>query len=96
MVFLRRKTEEFAKSCENWTCEIRKNKNWTNSLQIACDNLNSQRNGTTKQTPVSVWRKGHEIINIDKGVVDLHKKRIIREIKKNTAEKFQVGDLVRV
>ena len=25
------------------------NRNWTNSLQIACDNLNSQRNGTTKK-----------------------------------------------
>ena len=29
---------------------IRNNsRNWTNSLQIACDNLNSQRNGTTKK-----------------------------------------------
>ena len=31
---------------------------------------------------------------IDKNVVDLHKKRIIREIKKSTAHKFEVGDLV--
>ena len=30
------------------------------------------------------------------GKKNLHKKRIIREIKKKTAEKFQVGDLVRV
>ena len=30
------------------------NRNWTNSLQIACGNLNSQRNGTTKKTPSSV------------------------------------------
>ena len=43
-----------------------------------------------------VWRKGHQIEDGDKDVVDLHKKRIIREIKKNTAEKFEVGDLVRV
>ena len=76
---------------------IRNNsRNWTNSLQIACENLNSQRNGTTKQTPSSVWRQGHEILDRDKGVVDLHKNRIVREIKKNTAEKFEVGDKVRV
>ena len=43
---------------------IRNNsRNWTNSLQIACDNLNSQRNGTTKQTPSSIWRSGYEIRN---------------------------------
>ena len=72
------------------------NRNWTNSHQIACDNLNSQRNGTTKKAPVIVWREGHQIEEKDKDIVDLHKKRIIREIKKSTAEKFQVGDLVRV
>ena len=43
---------------------IRNNsRNWMNSLQTACDNLNSQRNGTTKQTPVSIWRPGYEIRN---------------------------------
>ena len=72
------------------------NRNWTNSLQLACDNLNSQRNGTTKQKPSSIWRQGHDRIDRDKGVVDLHKKRIIKEIKKSTAHKFEVGDLVRV
>ena len=72
------------------------NRNWKNSLQIACDNLNSQRNGTTKQTPSSIWRSGHEIRNEDKGVVDLHKKRIMREIKKSTAHKFEVGEKLRV
>ena len=46
--------------------------------------------------PVIIWREGHQIEDKDKDVVDLHKKRIIREIKKSTAEKFQVGDLVRV
>ena len=50
------------------------NRNWTNSLQIACDNLNFQRNGTTKKTPLSVWREGHDIMTIDKNVVELHKK----------------------
>ena len=72
------------------------NRNCTNSLQIACNNLNSQRNGTTKKAPILVWRQGHQIKDGDKDVEDLHKKRIIREIKKNTAEKFEVGDLVRV
>ena len=72
------------------------NRNWTNSLQIACDNLNSQRNGTTKKAPVIIWCQGHQIEDRDKDVVDLHKKRIIREIKKSTAHKFEVGDLVRV
>ena len=72
------------------------NRNWTNSLQIGRDNLNSQRNRMTKKTRVALWRQGHEIRAIDKDVVDLHKKRIIRENKKSTAEKFEVGDLVRV
>ena len=72
------------------------NRNWTNNLQIACENLNSQRNGTTKKTPISIWRPGHEIIQKDKEIVQFHKNRIVNEIKKNTAEKFNVGDLVRV
>ena len=72
------------------------NRNWTNSLEIACENLNTQRNGTTKKTPISIWRPGHEIIHKDKEIVQFHKDRIVNEIKKNTAEKFNVGDLVRV
>ena len=72
------------------------NRNWTNSLQIACENLNSQRNGTTKKTPISIRRQGHEIIQKDKEIVQFHKDRIVDEIKKNTAENFHVGDLVRV
>ena len=43
-----------------------------------------------------MWREGHEIRAVDKDVVNLHKKRIVREIKKSTANKFEVGDLVRV
>ena len=45
------------------------NRNCTNSLQLVCDNLNSQRNGTTKQKPSSIWRQGHEILDRDKGIV---------------------------
>ena len=40
-----------------------------------------------------MWREGYEIRAIDKGVVDLHKKRIE---KKSTAHKIEVGDIVRV
>ena len=72
------------------------NKNWTNSLQIACNNLNSERNGRTKQKSESISRPGQEIRNDDKGVIDLHKKRIVREIKKSTGHKFEVGNQVRV
>ena len=54
------------------------NRNYTNSLKIACDNLNSQRNGTMKKAKILVWRQIHDG---DKDVVHLHKKRIIREIK---------------
>ena len=72
------------------------NRNWTNSSQIACENLNSQRNGTTKKILISVWRQSHEIIQKDKEIVQFHKDQIVSEIKKNTAEKFYVGDLVRV
>ena len=76
---------------------IRNNsRNWTNSLNIACENLNTQRNGTTKQTPSSLWHEGHDFLEKDKSVIDLHKKRIVREIKKNPAQIFQVGDEVRV
>ena len=71
------------------------NRNWTNSLQIACENLNTQRNGTTKKTPTSIWRQGHEIINKDKEIVQFHKDRIVNEIKKNTAEKFNEGEIGR-
>ena len=42
------------------------NRNWTDSLQISCENLNSQRNGTKKITLISIWRPGHEIIQKDK------------------------------
>ena len=70
------------------------NRNWTNSLEIACENLNSQRNGTTKKTPISIWRPGHEVIQKDKEIIQFHKDRIVNEIKKNTAEKFNVSDII--
>ena len=53
-------------------CELmirNNNKKWTNSLQIACEDLNSQRNGTTKRTLISIWRPGHEMIQKDKEII---------------------------
>ena len=72
------------------------NRNWTNPLQVACENLNSQRNGTTKKTRISIRRQGHEIIQKGKKIHQFYKNRIVNEIKKNTAETFHVDDLVRV
>jgi hypothetical protein len=36
-------------------------RNWTRHLQTTANLLNSQRNGTTKQTPDSVWKQSHEL-----------------------------------
>jgi hypothetical protein len=36
-------------------------RNWTNYLQTTAYLLNSQRNRTTKLTPDSVWKEGHEL-----------------------------------
>ena len=62
---------------------IRNNsQNWVNYLQICSNNMNSQRNGTTKQTPDSLWKGGHEIEGEkNESVIQLHKKRIAREVQ---------------
>ena len=62
---------------------IRNNsQNWVNYLQICSNNMNSQRNGTTKQTPDSLWKEGHEIeVEKNESVIQLHKKRIAREVQ---------------
>ena len=77
---------------------IRNNsQNWVNYLQICSNNMNSQRNGTTKQTPDSLWKEGHEIQGEkNESVIQLHKKRIAREVQGNTTEEYKVGDYVRV
>ena len=67
---------------------------WMNYLQICCDNMNSQRNGTTKQTPNSLWKEGHGEKN--ESVINLHKERIAKEIQGNTTKEYKVGDYVRV
>jgi hypothetical protein len=41
---------------------IRNNsRNWYSHLQTTANLLNTQQNGTTKQTPNSVWKQGHEL-----------------------------------
>jgi transposase InsO family protein len=72
-------------------------RNWTNYLQTTANLLNSQRNGTTKQTPDSVWKEGHELQGEkDKNIIRLHEKRIINAIKNNDTTEFKIGDFVRV
>jgi hypothetical protein len=59
--------------------------------------LNSQRNGTTKQTPDSVWKEGHELQGEqDQSIIRLHERRIINAIKNNDTTEYKIGDFVRV
>ena len=62
---------------------IRNNsQNWVNYLQICSNNMNSQRNGTIKQTPDSLWKE-----------VTRYKEKKMRVlsncIKKESREKFK-------
>jgi hypothetical protein len=36
-------------------------RNWTRHIQTTANLLNSQRNGTIKQTPDRIWKEGHEL-----------------------------------
>jgi hypothetical protein len=36
-------------------------RNWTTHLQTTANLLNTQMNGTTKRTPNSIWKEGHEL-----------------------------------
>ena len=74
---------------------IRKNcQNWVNYLQTCSDNMNSRRNGTTKQTPKSLRKEGKEKkIEI---VIQLSKKRIAREVQGNRNDEYKVGGSVRL
>ena len=72
-------------------------RNWTTHLQTTANLLNSQVNGTTKRTPDSVWKPGHELQGEqDQDVIRLHEKRIENSVKNNPTEEYQVGDFVRV
>jgi IS30 family transposase len=77
---------------------IRENsRNWYSHLQTTANLLNSQRNGTTKQTPDSVWKEGHELQGEqDESIIRLHERRIINAIKNNDTTEYKLGDFVRV
>ena len=48
-------------------------RNWTTHLQTTANLLNSQVNGTTKRTPDSVWKPGHELQGEqDQDIIRLH------------------------
>jgi hypothetical protein len=72
-------------------------RNWTRNLQNAANLLNSQVNGTTKRTPDSVWKPGHELQGEqDQDVIRLHERRIINAVKNNDTTEYKIGDFVRV
>jgi hypothetical protein len=72
-------------------------RNWTRNLQNTANLLNSQVNGTTKRTPDSVWKQGHELqAEQDQDVIRLHERRIINAVKNNDTTEYKIGDFVRV
>jgi hypothetical protein len=72
-------------------------RNWYSNLQTTANLLNSQRNGTTKQTPDSIWKEGHELQGEqNQSIIRLHERRIINLIKNNDTTEYKIGDFVRV
>jgi hypothetical protein len=66
-------------------------------LQTTANLLNTQTNGTTKRTPDSIWKPGHELQGEqDQDVIRLHERRIINAVKNNQTVEFKVNDFVRV
>jgi hypothetical protein len=81
-------------------CEIMiraNSRNWTRHLQTTANLLNSQRDGTTKQTPDSFWKVGHELQGEqDQSIIRLDKRRIINAVENNDTTEYKIGDFVRV
>jgi hypothetical protein len=72
-------------------------RNWTTHLQTTANLLNSQMNGTTKRTPDSIWKEGHELQGEqDRATIRRHEQRIINAVKNNPTTEYKVGDFVRV
>jgi hypothetical protein len=70
---------------------------WTTHLQTTANLLNTQTNGTTKRTPNSIWKEGHELQGEqDQDVIRRHERRIINAVKNNGTVEFKVNDFVRV
>jgi preprotein translocase subunit SecA len=50
-------------------------RNWTRHLQTTANLLNSQRNGTTKQTPDSIWKEVPKLQgDQDQNIIRLHER----------------------
>jgi hypothetical protein len=72
-------------------------RNWTSHLQTTANLLNTQMNGTTKRTPNSIWKEGHELQGErDRDVIRRHEQRIINAVKNNPTTEYKVGDFVHV
>jgi hypothetical protein len=72
-------------------------RNWTTHLQTTANLLNTQMNGTTKRTPNSIWKEGHELQGErDRATIRRHEQRIINAVKNNPTTEYKVGDFVRV
>jgi hypothetical protein len=72
-------------------------RNWTQHLQTTANLLNSQMNSTTKRTPDSIWKEGHELQGEqDRATIRRHEQRIINAVKNNPTTEYKIGDFVRV
>jgi hypothetical protein len=72
-------------------------RNWTTHLQTTANLLNTQSNGTTKRTPNSIWKQGHELQGEqDRDTIRRHEQRIINAVKNNPTTEYKIGDFVRV
>jgi hypothetical protein len=72
-------------------------RNWTTHLQTTVNLLNTQSNGTTKRTPDSIWKEGHELQGEqDRDTIRRHEQRIINAVKNNPTTEYKIGDFVRV
>jgi hypothetical protein len=68
-------------------------RNWTMHLQTTANLLNTQMNGTTKRTPNSIWKEGHELQGEqDRATIRRHEQRIINAVKNNPTTEYKVGD----
>ena len=69
--------------------------NWTNNLQIACDNKNAMVNSTTKYAPNKLWTADKNGRNFRQAII---KNRIEKKAKSmlDRVTEFEIGDYVRI
>jgi hypothetical protein len=54
-------------------------------------------NGTTKRTPNSIWKEGHDLQGEqDKATIRRHEQIILNAVKNNGTTEYKIGDFVRV